>query len=623
MRKLSDRMAIFIDVVLFSIALYNLYTQTLGVFDIYKHMCINLFLILPLIYIIYPLRKKNEKRICYYDYLFAALAVITTLILLANYWNWFFGRTWLASPITVEQLFVSISLIFLIVEAVRRTAGKALMMVILFFLGYVFLAPYLPYPLGFRTTFSRAVEYLTLTSYGIFSLPLQTMVTYVITFTILGAVYSVSGVGEFFMELSKALVGKSVGGAAKVAIIASSFFGTISGVAVANVYATGIFTIPTMIKLGYDPHFAAAVEATASTGGQIMPPVMGAAAFIMAELLRKPYVEIMTAAVIPALLYYTAVYCQVHFHSQRHGLVGLPKDIVPKLSDVLKKKSYCVIPLVVFVYCLISLRWNPVSSAISSFYVAVVLSFIKKDVRKNPLKIVYALIEGAKDSLSIVAIAAGAGLVVGAISYSGLGVKAGALIEIASFGFLPLALLYTALITTLLGMGMPTTAAYIMASTLSVPALSRIGLDIFVSHFFVFYYAVLSAITPPVALAAYAAASLAKTDPMKVGLQSVKLAIAGLIAPFAFVYKPELLLVTSGSLTIGFIWHIITSFIGVFAIASALEGVAKKPVSLMSKICLFAGGLLLLSSSDILTNAVGLLFLALTIVLNLRFLRNP
>ncbi len=620
--ELNKRVSTLINIVLLLMALYNLYTLTWGVYDIFEHMCINLVFVLPLLYILYPPRARKIKKIYWFDCLLAIYAFTVTFMLYINYWDWIFGRNWLASPLTPQQLFVGISLILLIVEAVRRSLGKMFTLVLLIFLAYIFLAPYLPYPLGFRTSFTRTIEFLTLTPYGLFSVPLQVMTTYVIAFTILGAVFSVSGVSDFFIEFSKALVGKMIGGAAKIAVVASSLFGTISGVAVANVYGTGVFTIPTMKKLGYPSRFAAAVEAVASTGGQIMPPIMGASAFIIAELLGLPYARIMIAAVIPALLYYLGVYVQVHYFSLKHGLVGLPKEAIPSLSELMKRKGYNLIPLVVLIYALLGLGWNPISSAMLSLYTAIALSFIRKDVRKNPQKLVHALIKGARDALTIITVAAGAGLIVGVIGYSGLGVKAGSLVKMLSFGLLPIGLLYVAFISILLGMGMPTTAAYIMASALSVPALQQLGnIDLLQAHFFVFYYAVFSAITPPVALAAYAAASLAKTDPMKVGWQAIRLGYVALIVPFIFIYKPALLLIESGSLLTS-IWQIITAFIAVYAVSLGLEGFMKKPMHWAVRILLIVSGLALLAPTGSFIDIFGLMAIALTLLFHLKYKRT-
>ncbi|MEM3904441.1 MAG: TRAP transporter fused permease subunit, partial [Sulfolobales archaeon] len=334
------------------------------------------------------------------------------------------------------------------------------------------------------------------------------------------------------------------------------------------------------------------------TGGQIMPPVMGAAAFVMAELLNVPYARIMIAALIPALLYYLGVYMQVHYYSLKTGLRGLPKDQVPSLKRILKERGYMLIPMAVLVYIVAVLMWSPVTAAFIAMFITIAISFIKRETWMTPKKIYKALAKGAEEALSILIIGAAAGMIIGSISFSGTGLRLSSIVLEASMGILVLALLYVALLTLIMGMGVPTTAAYIMTAALSVPALSRLGVDPFLAHFFIFYYATISAITPPVALAAYAAASIAKDDPMKIGFTATRLGIAAILAPFIIIFKPGLLLVIKEPLPI-VIENIITAFIAVYAIAMGIEGYYKTNMNIIERSLLIISGLLLFAPTDL------------------------
>jgi TRAP transporter 4TM/12TM fusion protein len=597
-RTLSKKVEAVVTAVLACMAIYNIYVLLFTAYDVILHMVLNMAFVLPLIFIVYPARKKDVNRIPWYDYLLAIISAIPPTVLYLHP-SWIYERMWFATALTTEQLILGIIFMVTVIEATRRTSGLVITLLVIFFLIYLYIGPYIPDPFRHRgMRFDRIIELNYLTSYGTFTTPLQVMSTYVIAFTILGAFFSEAGVGRFFIDLAKALVGRLVGGPAKIAVVASSLFGTISGSAVANVYGTGIITIPTMKSLGYPAYFAGAVEAVSSTGGQIMPPIMGAAAFVMAELLNVPYAKIMIAALIPALLYYLGVYVQVHYFSLKTGLRGLPPDQVPSLKRILKERGYMLIPMAVLVYIVAVLMWSPVTAAFIAMFITIAISFIRRETWMTPKKIYKALAKGAEDALSILVIGAAAGMVIGSISFSGTGLRLSSIVLEASMGILVLALLYVALLTLIMGMGIPTTAAYVMTAALSAPALSRLGVDPFVAHFFIFYYATISAITPPVALAAYAAATLAKDDPMKVGFTATKLGIAAVIAPFILIFKPGLLLVIKEPLPI-VIENIITAFIAVYAIALGIEGYYRTNMNIVERSLLIISGLLLFVPTDL------------------------
>jgi len=422
-RTLSKRVEAVVITVLACMAIYNIYVLLFTAYDVILHMVLNMAFVLPLIFIVYPARKKDVNRIPWYDYLLAIVSAIPPIVLYLHP-SWIYERMWFATTLTTEQLILGIIFMVTVIEATRRTSGLVITLLVIFFLIYLYIGPYIPDPFRHRgMRFDRIIELNYLTSYGTFTTPLQVMSTYVIAFTILGAFFSEAGVGRFFIDLAKALVGRLVGGPAKIAVVASSLFGTISGSAVANVYGTGIITIPTMKSLGYPAYFAGAVEAVSSTGGQIMPPVMGAAAFVMAELLNVPYARIMIAAIIPALLYYLGVYMQVHYYSLKTGLRGLPPDQVPSLKRILKERGYMLIPMVVLVYIVAVLMWSPVTAAFIAMFITIAISFIKRETWMTPKKIYKALAKGAEDALSILVIGAAAGMVIGSISFSGTGLR--------------------------------------------------------------------------------------------------------------------------------------------------------------------------------------------------------
>ncbi|MEM2376671.1 MAG: TRAP transporter fused permease subunit [Sulfolobales archaeon] len=617
-RVLGKRTSLIIKSILFIAAIYNIYILAFAVYDVYQHMIINLFYALPITFIMYSGSKRSVDKVPWYDYLLAGASLVSVGYFLINFRTWFFERLWLVSPVTTEQLVVGLIFIALLLEAGRRVGAVFISIIAAVLLAFLFSAPYLPI-VGFRTSPQRVVEFLCLTPWGIFSTPLEVISTYVIAFTLLGAVFLASGVSDFFIDVAKAAVGRSVGGPAKVSVIASSLFGTVSGSAVANVYTTGVFTIPSMKGVGFNPAVAGAVEAVASTGGQIMPPIMGAGAFIMAELLGVPYAYVMIAAIIPALLYYLGVYVQIHYYSVKSGLKGLPPTEIPNVKDVLIRRGYCVIPLVVIVYLIAVMLWSPVTSALIALLITLALSYVRRATWMTPKKIFESFAKGIDEALSIIVIAALAGMIAGAVTYSGLTLRFAYVINVASMGITALALVYTALLTILLGMGMPTTAAYILAASVAVPAVISMGIDSLAAHMFTFWYAVISAITPPVALAAYAAATLANDHPLRVATWACRLGFSSFIIPFIMIYRTSILLGHGNTPLTEVIWNILIAFIATYAIAVALTGYLRKELKMVERALLIAGGIALYIPGTI-YDITGLL--TVTVVLTYHIIRG-
>ncbi|MEM2757729.1 MAG: TRAP transporter fused permease subunit [Sulfolobales archaeon] len=621
LEKLHIFLKLLIKVLLLIMIIYNTYTFTVGRYDIYEHMFINLIFVIPLGFILYAPSKKYLDKVGYFDYLLIIISFVVTITFWYNYYGWVFNRMWLVSPLSAEQLLFGTIMIFLIVELIRRVFGKPLLILSLICIIYGLICPYLPYPLGFRTHPLKILDLLLFTPYGVLSTPLEVMATYVIAFTLLGSAFQLAHIDVFFIDLTKSLIGKSVGGIGKVAVIASSLFGTISGSAVANVYATGTITIPTMIGMRYPRDLAVAIEAVASTGGQITPPIMGAAAFVMAEVLGVPYLTVVIAAIFPAFFYYLLLYMQLHLTSLKLGLRGITEEI-PKVFEILKKQGYRIMPLLVFIYSLVWQGWGPISSAMVAFYLSLIISFFRRDLLRKPALIIDTFVNGMMETISIILVACVAGIVVGVLTYTGITLKIGSLIMRASFGVLEIALIYIAFLTILMGMGIPTTAAYIMTSAVALPALSLFGIKGIVAHMFVLYYAILSAITPPVALAAFAAANLSKSPPMKVGFLAMKLGLGLFFIPFAMFSKPELLIVAGTSSVYDICFAFITVVAGCFLTSVGLAGYLRKELSLFRRAMFILVGLLLLYFKDILITLGLSLVASILLIFNMYRYKN-
>ncbi len=414
--------------------------------------------------------------------------------------------------------------------------------------------------------------------------------------------------------MANSIAGWASGGPAKVAVLSSGLMGTVSGSSVANVVGTGSLTIPMMKKLGYHKDFAGAVEAAASTGGQLMPPVMGAAAFLMAEFVGVPYVEIVKAAIIPALLYFIGVWLGVHFEAKRSNLSGLPRSELPKLSELLKTRGHLAIPLIVIVYLLVS-GYTPMRAALVAIILSIVVSSIKKSTRMSPAAIVKGLETGARNVLGVLVACASAGIIIGVVTKTGVGLKlASALLDLSGGMVLP-SMFLTMITAILLGMGVPTTANYVITSTIAAPALIQMGVPILAAHMFVFYFGIIADVTPPVALAAYAGSGISGGNALRTGINASKLAIAAFIIPYMFVLNPELILMHGVTASLGL--SLLTAIVGMVALSSSLIGYLVAPLRNVERIILGAGGLMMIKPG-LMTDIIGVVIFGAILFWQLR-----
>jgi len=502
------------------------------------------------------------------------------------------------------DLLVSVLMICIVLEMTRRTCGNILPYIAIFFLLYTRFGNYIPGLLGHRGySWSRMLSYMVGMD-AIFSIPLGASATMVFLFVVFGAFLNASGSGKFFIDLSLSLSGATRGGPAKVAVLSSSLMGTVSGNSVANVVSTGAFTIPMMTSIGYTPVFAGAVEATASTGGQLMPPILGSAAFIMAQLVGVPYMTIVVASVIPALLYFYTVFLMVDLEAIKHNLSGIPKDRLPVFKHIVLRQGYLLLPLFVLIYVLSVLNASPIRAATWGIITAILVTWVKWSERLTFKGILIALSKGAQSSCSIIASCATAGIVVGALNMTGAGLKLASAIVSLSSGILIFGLILTMMTSIILGMGLPTTASYLICAAVAAPALVQQGVSPIGAHMFVFYFACISAITPPVALAAFAGAGIAKAKPMHVALSACKIGVSAFIIPFMFIYGPALL--GEGS-SITVITTVFSAIVGTSMLCFAIQ---KQFFSLVLKIweCVVLGAMsMLLIFPGYLTDTIGFL----------------
>lgn len=603
-------------VVCLAFACFHMYTALTGSLEALYQRAVHYMFAGFLVFLLYPTKTKRFKVLgTILDTLLAASAVIPVLYLLFNQ-DMIMNRFYYFAPFTWYEYLFCIMLVVSILEGTRRKMGLALPIIAIISIAYMMFGKYLPGAFG-NSGFStiQLVDTLYTTTEGIFGVALGASATFVILFVIFGAFLEGSGVGDYFISFARALTQKSVGGSAKTAVISSCLFGSISGSTIANVATTGQITIPMMKKAGYSSTFAGAVEAVASTGGQIMPPVMGSAAFIMSEFTGIPYSKILLCALVPALLYYLAVFIMVHLEARKIGILPSKEENPELKMKRLLKKVYLFLPLVVLVIILAN-GYSPTYSVMFSLVSVIIISYFDKNTRLGLRKILNCFVSGAKGVLGVAMACSCAGIVVGVINYTGVGVRLSALLLDLSQNNLMLALVLTAVTALILGMGLPTTPSYIVVATLLVPAIIRMDVPVIAAHLFAFYFANISGITPPVALAAYTAASLSKADPMKTGYQAFFLGIASYIVPFMFVFNSELLLMGDHIGTT--ILAVISSGIGVAFLATAVEGFFVKNISILQRIPLIAGALMLIKPGWI-TDIIGLV-LGLAVILPLYLL---
>ncbi|MBU4370986.1 MAG: TRAP transporter permease, partial [Proteobacteria bacterium] len=489
---------------------------------------------------------------------------------------------------TDADLVLGALIILLVLECTRRLMGWALPMITVVALCYTLLGDRIPGLWGhFPLDLEQIISYQFLTTEGLFGIPLGVSASFIFVFIMFGAFLVSSGTGEFFINFANALAGHLRGGPAKVAVVSSAFFGTISGSAVANVVSTGSFTIPLMKKIGYRPVFAGAVESVSSTGGQFMPPVMGAGAFIMADMLGVPYLDVCKAAIIPGVLYFFALFWMVHLEALKTGLRGLSRDELPQFWPVVKGGGHLMIPAFLLVTFLI-MGYSPMKSGLWAIIAVWVVSFLKKSTRMNLTSVLNAMEKGARGCLEVALACACAGIVIGCITQTGLGLKFSGLVITAAGGNLILTLVFVMAASLVLGMGLTTSAAYILTVILGGPVLVGLGIHPLAAHMFVFYYACLSCITPPVALAAFAAASIANSKPFATGFESMRLAAVAYLVPYFFVYSP--VLIWKGSAE-QILLATLTATLGTVALGSGIMGYFLNRLNWGFRILLLVAGL--------------------------------
>jgi len=573
-------------------------------------------LITALVFLTYPVSKKLPKNNPqWYDLILALITMIVGLYAAVFYPKILLGMG-LIKPIEVAFGIVTT---ILVLESIRRIAGLPIVYIILIFILYAKFGYLIPGILGTgRISWPRLFQQLYVGADFMLGTPLRVVCQIVFAFILFGNIYLKVGGGDLIMDLSYALLGRVRGGPAKVAVVASSLFGTISGSAVANVSAVGTLTIPLMKKIGYPAYYAGAIEATGSTGGQIMPPVMGAAAFVMAEFLGIPYRQVVMVAIIPAILYYFSLFLQVDLQAIKLSLKGIPREKLPSIKETIRKGWMYFIPIFVLIYTLFTLFLSPGISALYTAVATIIISLFKRSTRdfwtwRNILSILQST---SKAMFSVVVVCAGAGFIVGLVAYTGLGLSFSQLLTQVAGNNLLLLCVITAIASAILGMGMPTTAAYIMLAVLAAPAMVSMGVEPIIAHLFVFYFGTLSMITPPVCLSVYAAASIAEADYMKIATQAIKLGIAGFVVPFIFVFNPGLVLMGSYFTIVS---DIFCAVLTILLISYSLEGYFIKQISSISKVLTFVAAICII----IPVTAIKVFGLLLTIIFfGYEFLKN-
>lgn len=551
-------------------------------------------------FINYPIKRSHAKRVNqvpWYDWIFAFAGGGAFFYYVINF-QAIVGK---AVNIGTVEIAVGVVGIILLVELCRRVVGLPILVVAGIFVGYAFYSGY---------SLRRVIHQLFYTTDGIIGTPLGVCATFIVLFIILGAFLEKTGIGTFFIDIANSLAGYASGGPAKVAVISSALEGMYSGSSVANTVGSGSVTIPVMKKTGYTPEFAAAVEAAASTGGQIMPPIMGAAAFLMAEMTETPYATIALSAVLPALLYFTGIFMMIHFEAKKLGLKGLPKESIPKFGKLMLKKGYLFLPIVVL-STLMSMGRTPAYSAVYAIVTAVVVSMFSKETRLTPKTFGEALENGTRNTVGVAIACAIAGIIVGIVTLTGLGQDLlNVLMSVAGTSKF-LALFLTMISCIILGMGVPTTANYVIMATITAPIVMQMGVPMLAAHMFVFYFGIVADITPPVALAAYAGSAIAKSDPFKTGVTATRLAITAFIVPYIFAFNPAMLLIDTNAFEV--VQIAITSFIGIFGVAAGMEGYMFTNLKLWERIVVIIGGLLLIDP-NIITDVAGVAIIGLMVL---------
>ena len=595
----------------YALAAFSLYVLWMNVFSTLPEQIRRasfVGLVIFLAFFLYPLRKGDTSRVnhvawydvvlatvgagCYFYYVFNFEAIVNRA-----------GRN------TTLDVVVGIVGILILAELCRRVVGFPILVVAGCFVAYAFYA-------DFST--KRIFSHLFYTTEGVMGTPIGVCSTFIVLFILFGSFLDKTGVGKYFIDIANSIAGAAVGGPAKVAVIASALQGMISGSSVANTVGSGSFTIPMMKRTGYPPEFAGAVEAAASTGGQIMPPIMGAAAFLMAQITGFDYSEVAIAAILPAFLYFAGIFLMVHFEAKKLNLRGLDKSEIPSFWKIFLEKGYLLLPLVVLVYSMMSGKTSSMS-AVYAILTSIVVSMFRKDTRMSFSAFLDALEIGARSTISVAVACAIAGIIVGIVTLTGIGLKLASGLLALSGGIKILALFFTMLACIILGMGVPTTANYVIMATITAPIVVKLGVDLLAAHMFVFYFGIVADITPPVALAAYAGSAIAKSNPMKTGVTATRIAIAAFIVPYVFAFSPEMLLL--GAPVHRAVQIAVTSFIGMYGVAVGMEGFMQTKLNWPQRLFCIACGLMLIDTG-VLTDIVGITGIAVMTFLQRRAVRQ-
>src|SRR5919109_361580 len=575
-------------------ALFHIWTAYAGAWEPREMRAVHLLFLIPLAFLLFPARERSPRdRVTFADWTWAAVSIVPCVYVL-RYAQELTERWEGVHPVTLPQVVVGTVLVVAVLEASRRSVGFWFFVTTLVFMAYLVVAPWMP---GFLRsprafTYPQLVEMFFLyADEGVLGSLTGISANLLMIFILFAAFMLHSGVGQFFMDISVLLAGRFRGGPAKVAVVSSGLYGTISGSSVADCYATGSFSIPLMKKIGYKPEIAGAIEATASCGGPLMPPIMGAGAFIMAELTGVPYQEIIVAAALPAILYYLSILATVHWEALKHG-IGTMKAQLPPMTSLLRR-ALLFAPFVTVIYFLHA-GYSPSKSALYSLLTAIIVSWVAGDQPMTPRRIFATMTDAMRSGVIIAAVLAASGLIVAAMSRTGVALAFSSAVVNLSGGYLIVALFLIFAIVSVLGTGIPTTPSYILAVTVGGAALAKLNVDIVAAHLFVFYYAVLADVTPPVAVTAVAAAQIANANPMTTGWQATRIGIGGFLAPFLFVYQPALLM--KGDWT-----TIVVSFfsagIGISALCAALAGHMFTPLGWAARAVLTAVALSAISPS--------------------------
>ena len=592
------------------LSIYNLMAATVVRINYWVHYPMNL-LIAAVVICLGSMEKRGKISLGYiFDGVIMAGAFVAVGYYMMNYSQMMFRTT---KPTDYDTIFGIICIIVCLVIT-KKSAGMGLFTVTVVFLVYGFFGQHMPAPFGHAGFKVSRLVRMIFGEVGIFGSPLTATATFVFLFCLFGSFLQNFAGGQFFIDLATGAAGKYRGGPAKVAVISSALFGTVSGSAIANVVTTGTFTIPLMKKTGYKDYFAGAVEAVASTGGQIMPPVMGATAFIMSEMTGIPYSAICKAAAIPAALFFFSVFIMIDLEAVKLGLKGMDPEDVPDVKKIMRDKWPLLAPLVGILMMLLVFKMSSSRTAVVAIFLTIMAPLIKRTIKITPMMVIDALADGARSCVSILACCTCAGIIIAVLAVTGLGVKLGSLLISLSGGYLILLLLFTMIITIILGMGLPTPSAYIVCVSIVGQTLVEAGIPVMTAHLFIFYYAILSTVTPPVAMSAYTAAGIAKSNPNTTGWQGLRLGLVAFIVPYMFVFGSELLM--DGSF-INIIRSICTAVIGVCCLGASMIGYIKSKLNLVVRAILLGCAFMLIDTA-LLTDIVGISLAVVTFLFSMR-----